>query len=46
MQVFEEENELLISSFTMDEVQEAIFQMEQNKAPGEDGFLTEFYQSC
>jgi hypothetical protein len=30
----------------MDEVREAIFQLEHNKALGLDGFPTEFYQSC
>jgi hypothetical protein len=38
------ENEILTSPFTMDEIKEAVFQMEHNKAPGPDGFLTEFYQ--
>jgi hypothetical protein len=37
------ENEILTSPFTMDEIKEAMFQMEHNKAPGPDGFLTEFY---
>jgi hypothetical protein len=37
------ENEILISPFTMDEIKEAVFQMEHNKAPGPDGFPTEFY---
>jgi hypothetical protein len=41
--VSDEENDLLISPFTVDEVQEAIFQMEHNKAPGPDGFPAEFY---
>jgi hypothetical protein len=30
----------------MDEVREAIFQMEHNKVPGLDGFLAKFYQAC
>jgi hypothetical protein len=30
----------------MGEVQEAIFQMEHNKASGPDGFSVKFYQSC
>jgi hypothetical protein len=46
VQVSQEENDLLIQPFTVDEVQEAIFQMEHNKAPGLDGFPVEFYKSC
>jgi hypothetical protein len=45
MQVYREENDLLVSPFMMDEVREAIFQIENNKAPDPDGFLVEFYQS-
>jgi hypothetical protein len=44
MIVSDEENEILIVDFTKNEVREAIFQMEHNKAPGPDGFPTEFYQ--
>jgi hypothetical protein len=44
--VSQEENDLLIKPFTMDEAQEAIFQMEHNKTPGSNGFPSEFYQSC
>jgi hypothetical protein len=44
--VSQEKNDLLTRPFTMDEVREAIFQMEHNKAPRPDGFSTEFYQSC
>jgi mannosylglycoprotein endo-beta-mannosidase len=43
-QVSDEENEVLIAEFTENEVREAIFQMEHNKAPGPDGFPAEFYQ--
>jgi hypothetical protein len=39
-----EDNEKLTSIFTEQEVKEAIFQMKHNKAPGPDGFPTEFYQ--
>jgi hypothetical protein len=46
VQVSHEENELLVKAFTVDEVREAIFQMEHNKAPGPDGFPAEFYQAC
>jgi hypothetical protein len=45
-QVSHEENELLTRPFSMDEVQDAIFQMEHNKALGLDGFSAEFYQAC
>ena len=44
-QVTDTENEILTSEFTEAEVREAIFQMEHNKAPGPDGFPTEFYQA-
>jgi mannosylglycoprotein endo-beta-mannosidase len=43
-QVSDEENEILIADFTENEVREAVFQMEHNKAPGPDGFPAEFYQ--
>jgi hypothetical protein len=43
-QVSDEENEILIADFTENEVREAIFQMEHNKAPGPDGVPAEFYQ--
>jgi hypothetical protein len=45
-QVTVEENNLLIHSFTKEEVREAIFQIEHNKAPGPDRFLAKFYQTC
>jgi hypothetical protein len=45
-QVAEEENGLLTRPFTLEEVREAVFQMEHNKAPGPEGFLIEFYQAC
>ncbi|WVZ67109.1 hypothetical protein U9M48_016236 [Paspalum notatum var. saurae] len=35
---------MLTDTFTEKEVTQAIFQMEQNKAPGLDGFSAEFYQ--
>jgi hypothetical protein len=44
--VSQEENDLLIKPFTMDEAREAIFQMEHNKPPGSNGFPPEFYRSC
>jgi hypothetical protein len=43
-QVSREENDILASIFTEQEVKAAIFQMEHNKAPGPDGFPAEFYQ--
>ena len=43
-QISAQENLLLTSCFTKNEVWEAISQMEHNKAPGPDGFLAEFYQ--
>jgi hypothetical protein len=45
-QVTEEENILLTCPFSLEEVREAIFQMEHNKALGPDGFPVEFYQAC
>ncbi|WVZ93196.1 hypothetical protein U9M48_039196 [Paspalum notatum var. saurae] len=42
--VTEEENNFLVPPFTEKEVKEAVFQMEQNKSPGPDGFPVEFYQ--
>jgi hypothetical protein len=38
------ENDLLVGDFSEKEVRDAIFQMKHNKAPGPDGFPTEFYQ--
>jgi mannosylglycoprotein endo-beta-mannosidase len=43
-QISSNENEILITPFTEEEVFEAISQMEHNKAPGPDGFPAEFYQ--
>ena len=40
------ENELLTAPFSEKEVFEAIAQMENNKAPGSDGFPPEFYKKC
>jgi hypothetical protein len=42
-QVSKEENGILTSIFTGQEVKAAIFQMGQNKAPGLDGFTIDFY---
>jgi hypothetical protein len=43
-QVSQPENEFLTAPFTEKEVREAIFSMEHNKTPRQDGFPTEFYQ--
>jgi hypothetical protein len=43
-QLSTEENTMLIANFSMEEVHDAIFQMEHNKSPGPDGFPAEFYQ--
>lgn len=42
-QVTAQENEMLVSQFTEEEVKAAIFQMKHNTAPGPDGFPPEFY---
>jgi hypothetical protein len=39
VQVFKEENDLFVTPFMVDEVQEAIFQVEHNKAADSDGIL-------
>jgi hypothetical protein len=44
-QVSVEENDLLTAPYTEEEVRNAIFLMEHNKAPGPDGFPAEFYQT-
>jgi hypothetical protein len=44
-QLSNEENDILTEDFTVEEVCEAIMNMEKNKAPGPDGFPTEFYQT-
>ena len=42
-QVSEEENQVLMAPFS-EEVKMTVLDMEHNKAPGPDGFPTEFYQ--
>jgi hypothetical protein len=44
-QLSNEENDILTADFTVEEVYEAILNMEKNKASGPDGFLAEFYQT-
>jgi hypothetical protein len=46
VQVSQVENDLIIRPFTCDEIQEAVFQMEHNKAPSPNGFSVEFYHAC
>jgi hypothetical protein len=41
-----QENEELSKSFHEDEIKEALYQMEKNKAVGPDRFPIEFYQHC
>ena len=43
-QVSQSENEFLTAPFTEEEIRNAIFDMEHNKALGPDGFPTELYQ--
>lgn len=44
-QVCDEENSLLTAPYSEEEVIKAVFLMEHNKAPGPDGFPSEFYQN-
>jgi hypothetical protein len=44
--VTNQENEELSKPFHEDEIKEALYQMEKNKAVGPDGFPIEFYQHC
>jgi hypothetical protein len=44
-QVSVEENNFLTAEYSKEEIRNAIFQMEHNKAPGPDGFPAEFYQT-
>jgi hypothetical protein len=44
-QVSPEENAFLTAPYSEEEVRNAVFQMEHNKAPGPDGFPAEFYQN-
>jgi hypothetical protein len=43
-QVSKAENDILTAPFSEEEVKVAIFQMEHNKAQGQDGFPVEFYK--
>ena len=42
----DEDNAWLSRPFSEDEIKEALFQMETNKAAGPDKILVEFYQTC
>jgi hypothetical protein len=44
-QVSPKENMFLNAPYSEEEVRKAVFQMEHNKAPGPDGFSTEFFQT-
>jgi hypothetical protein len=44
-QVSPDENAFLTAPYSEEEVRNAVFQMEHNKAPGPDGFPAEFYQN-
>jgi hypothetical protein len=44
-QVSPDENAFLAAPYSEEEVRNAVFQMEHNKAPGPDGFPAEFYQN-
>jgi hypothetical protein len=44
-QMSPQENAILTSLYSEEEISKAIFQMEHNKAPGPEGFQAEFYQS-
>ena len=40
------DSDILVAPFSEKEVFDAIAQMKNNKAPGPDGFPTEFYKKC
>jgi hypothetical protein len=40
-----QENVILISPYSEEEIRKAVFQMEHSKALGPDGFPAEFYQT-
>lgn len=42
----EEDNLILTSEFTEEEVKKALFSMESNRAPGPDNIPVEFYKHC
>ena len=44
--IIEEHNLLLMKPIKMEEVEEAVKQMVKDKAPGPDGFTTNFFHAC
>jgi len=44
--VTEEKNFLLLREFTEQEIEEVVFTMASDKAPGPDGFTIEFFKAC
>jgi hypothetical protein len=41
-----EHNIMLIRPIECEEVEESVLQMDKGKAPGPDGFIVEFFQTC
>lgn len=44
--VSHEDNERLMAPYSFEEVKKAAFSLQPHKAPGPDGFTTEFFQRC
>ena len=44
--VTEEQNSLLLREFTKHEIEDVIFTMASDKAPGPEGFTIEFFKAC
>jgi hypothetical protein len=42
----EDHNEALMRQITMEEVEQAIWEIPKGKSPGPDGFTVDFYQAC
>lgn len=43
--ITDEDREILTQEFSLQEINNVVFDMEKNKAPGPDGFPVEFYQN-